>query len=198
MKIIAISGTPGTGKTSVSKKLSEIANAKFISLNKLAVSEQLTLKYDKKRDTHVVDFKKLIPHVINQIESYKKTNIEFLLIESHFSDIIPEKYIDYAIILRCNPDELYKRLEKRGYKKEKIIENVQSEILGNCANFFIEKQIKSPIYEIDTTSLTIEAISKVIIDLINNNIKVEKYVIGKVDWLEFLAQEDRIQEFFEK
>ena len=198
MKIIAISGTPGTGKTSVSKKLSEIANAKFISLNKLAVSEQLTLKYDKKRDTHVVDFKKLIPHVINQIESYKKTNIEFLLIESHFSDIIPEKYIDYAIILRCNPDELYKRLEKRGYKKEKIIENVQSEILGNCANFFIEEQIKSPIYEIDTTSLTIEAISKVIIDLINNNIKVEKYVIGKVDWLEFLAQEDRIQEFFEK
>ena len=70
MKIIAISGTPGSGKTSVSKKLSEIANAKFISLNELAVSEQLTLKYDKKRNTHVVDFKKLIPHIINQIESY--------------------------------------------------------------------------------------------------------------------------------
>lgn len=198
MKIIVISGTPGTGKTSVSKKLSEIANAKFISLNKLAVSEQLTLKYDKKRDTHVVDFKKLIPHVINQIESYKKTNIEFLIIESHFSDIIPEKYIDYAIILRCNPDELYKRLEKRGYKKEKIIENVQSEILGNCANFFIERQIKSPIYEIDSTSLTIEEISRVIIDLMNESIKVENYIIGKVDWLESLAQEDRIQEFFEK
>ena len=197
MKIIAISGTPGTGKTSVSKKLSEIANAKFISLNKLAVSEQLTLKYDKKRNTHVVDFKKLVPHIINQIESYKKTNIELLLIESHFSDIIPEKYIDYAIILRCNPDELYKRLEKRGYKKEKIIENVQSEILGNSANFFLEKQIKSPIYEIDTTLLTIEKIVNVIIDLIINNVNLENYIIGKIDWLELLAQEDRIHEFFD-
>ena len=197
MKIIAISGTPGTGKTSVSRKLSEIANVKYISLNKLAVSEQLTLKYDKKRNTHVVDFKKLIPLVINQIESYKKTNLELLLIESHFSDIIPEKYIDYAIILRCNPDELYKRLEKRGYKKEKIIENVQSEILGNSANFFLEKQMKSPIYEIDTTLLTIEKIVNVIIDLIINNVNLENYIIGKIDWLELLAQEDRIHEFFD-
>jgi len=105
MKIIIISGTPGTGKTSVSKKLSEIANAKYISLNKLAVSEQLILKYDKKRDTQVVDLKMLIPHIINQIETYKKTNIDFLLIESHFSDFIPEKYIDCAIVLRCNPNE---------------------------------------------------------------------------------------------
>ena len=74
---------------------------------------------------------------------------------------------------------------------------MQSEILGNCANFFIEKQFKSPIYEIDTTNLTIEAISKIIIDLIYNNINVKNYIIGKVDWLESLAQEDRIHEFFD-
>jgi len=197
MKIIVISGTPGTGKTSVSKHLSEIANAKYISLSKLVVSEQLTLKYDKRRETHVVDFEKLTPYIINLIENYKKKNLEFLLIESHFSDVTPEKYIDYVIILRCNPDELYKRLEKKGYENEKIIENVQSEILGSCVNFFIQKEIKSPLFEIDTSSLTIEAIVKIIIDLINNNINAEEYLIGKIDWLETLAQEGRINEFFD-
>jgi len=197
MKIIIISGTPGCGKTSISKIISEKINAKTISLNELAVSEKLTLKYDKKRETHVVDFNKLIPHVENLIKLYNKENTEFLLIEGHFSDAIPDKYIDYVIILRCNPDELYKRLEKRGYKIEKIRENVQAEILGNCTNFFIQKQIKSPTYEIDTTNLTIDSIAKIIIELIVRNINVENYILGKIDWLEILSQNDRIHEFFD-
>ena len=197
MKIIIISGTPGCGKTSVSKKISEKINAKTISLNELTVSENLTLKYDKKRETYVVDFNKLIPYVENLIELYNKENTEFLLIEGHFSDVIPDKYIDYVIILRCNPDELYKRLEKRGYNIKKIKENIQAEILGNCTNFFIQKQIKSPIYEIDTTNLTIDSLAKIIIDLIVNNINLEKYILGKIDWLEILSQNDRIHEFFD-
>ncbi|TFG24918.1 MAG: AAA family ATPase [Promethearchaeota archaeon] len=197
MKIIIISGTPGCGKTSVSKKISEKINAKIISLNELTVSENLTVKYDKKRETHIVDFNKLIPYVENLIELYNKENIDFLLIEGHFSDAIPEKYIDYAIILRCNPDELYKRLEIRGYNIEKIRENIQAEILGNCTNFLIQKQIKSPMYEIETTNLTIDSIAKIIIDLIVNNINVEKYILGKIDWLEILSQNDRIDEFFD-
>lgn len=197
MKIIIISGTPGCGKTSVSKKISEKIKAKIISLNELTVSENLTLTYDKKRETHVVDFNKLIPHVENLIELYKKEDIDFLLIEGHFSDAIPEKYIDYAIILRCNPDELYKRLEKRGYKIEKIRENIQAEILGNCTNFFIQKQIKSPMYEIDTSDLTIDSLAKIIIDLTVKNINVENFLPGKIDWLEILSQNDRIHEFFD-
>ncbi|TFG00490.1 MAG: AAA family ATPase [Promethearchaeota archaeon] len=197
MKIIIISGTPGCGKTSVSKKISEKIKAEIISLNELTVSENFTLKYDKKRETHVVDLSKLIPYVENLIELYNKGNTEFLIIEGHFSDAIPEKYIDYVIILRCNPDELYKRLEKRGYKIKKIRENIQAEILGNCTNFFIQKQIKSPMYEIDTSNLTIDSIVKIIIDLTVKTINVENFLPGKIDWLEILSQNDRINEFFD-
>ncbi|MFX1393093.1 MAG: adenylate kinase family protein [Promethearchaeota archaeon] len=197
MKIIIISGTPGCGKTSVSKKISERINAKIISLNELAVSKKLTLKYDKKRETYVIDNNKLIQYVENLIELYKKEYIEYLLIEGHFSDIIPDKYIDYVIILRCNPDELLKRLEKRGYKIEKIRENIQAEILGNCTYYFVQKQIKSPIYEIDTTNLSLETTSKIIIDLIIKNINTKNYILGKIDWLEILAQNNRIHEFFD-
>lgn len=197
MKILLISGTPGTGKTTVAKKINELIEAKIVSLNELAISEKLTLKYDKERETHVVDFDKLIPYIKDLIEQYKKENSEILIIESHFSDIVPDNYIDYAFVLRCSPDKLYNRLEKRGYNKEKIKENVQTEILGNCANFLIQKQLKVPIYEIDTSILTIESIAKIILDLIANNIKEENYIIGKIDWLEILAKDDRINQFFD-
>jgi adenylate kinase len=198
MEIIIISGTPGTGKSTVSKQISEMIDAKIISLNELAISEKLTLQYDKKRETYIVDFDKLIPYLINLIESFKNAGHKFLIIEGHFADIVPNEFINYAIVLRCDPEQLSNRLKKRGYKREKVRENVQAEILGNCVNYLIQKQINSPTYEIDTTLLTIESIAKTIIDLIIYNKNVEGFKIGKVDWLEKLAYENNINEFFDK
>lgn len=196
MKIIIISGTPGTGKTSVSKKISEMDDVNIISLNELAISENLTLEYDEERDTHIVDFEKLIPYIGNYIEILKNQKQKYLIIEGHFSDIIPNKFIDYAFVLRCNPEDLYNRLKERDYNKKKIIENIQAEILGNCANYLIQKQIKSPLYEIDTTHLTIDSVAIIIMDIIINDKNGEKFVIGKIDWLEKLASENRLSEFF--
>lgn len=196
MKIIIISGTPGTGKTSVSNKVSEMINAKIISLNELAISGKFTLEYDKDRDTYIVDFDKLIPYVVNHIEVLKKQKQKYLIIEGHFSDIIPNKFIDYAFVLRCDPEYLYNRLKERDYNKQKIIENIQAEILGNCANYLIQKQIKSLIYEIDTTHLTMDSVAIILMDIIVNNKNGEKLVIGKIDWLEKLARENRLSEFF--
>jgi len=197
MKILVISGTPGTGKTTVSNNIANYLKVKVISLNELAISENLIIDYDTKRETSIINRRKLIPFLIKLIEKYRKENFEFLIIESHFSDIVPERYIDWVIILRCNPDELFIRLKKRGYKIEKIRENVQSEILGNCVNFFINKQLDTPILEIDTTKINIESITKTIMDVILKEKDLEKYYAGKVDWLEKLFQENRLQEFFD-
>ena len=196
MKTIIISGTPGTGKTSVSEKISEMDDVNIISLNELAISENFTLEYDEERDTYIVNFKKLIPYLVNQIKILTKANKRFLLIEGHFSDVVPNEFIDYAFILRCDPEILYQRLKERDYNKKKIIENIQAEILGNCANYLIQKQLKSPIYEIDTTNLTIDSVAIIIMDIIVNNINREKFLIGKIDWLEKLASENRLNEFF--
>jgi len=111
--------------------------------------------------------------------------------------LIKEKYIDYGFILRCDPDELFKRLEKKNFELKKIIENVQTEILGNCVNFFIQKQVKAPLFEIDTTSLSIESVAKIIISIVVEKKDLEKHYIGKVDWIEKLFQENRLEEFFD-
>ena len=198
MEIVIISGTPGTGKTTISTRISEIINVKVISLNELAIAEDLILDYDKKRETNIIDIGKVLVHVKELINSYKKhNNFDFIIIESHFSDIISNDLINYPIVLRCHPDELIKRLKERGYKKEKIIENVQSEILGNSVNYLLQKQLEIPLIEIDTTNLSIDLVVQIIIDIIQDNKNSKEYSKLKVDWLETLFQEDRLDDFFD-
>ncbi len=197
MKFLIVSGTPGTGKTTVSQNILNNFKYKVISLNELAISEKLIIKYDMERETSVINEKKLVRHIIKLIERYNKLDLEYLIIESHFSDIVPSQYINYVIILRCDPDELCVRLKERGYKKEKIRENVQSEILGNSANYFLNKQLNKPILEIDTTNNSIDVITKTITKILTGMVDVNEYIIGKIDWLEKLSQEDRLEQFFD-
>ena len=197
MKIIIISGTPGCGKTSIANELSKLIDARILSLNKLAVSDDFSFEYDKERKTYIVDFKIFLPYILKKIKILQKKDIKFLIVESHFSDIIPNKFIDYIFILRCDPDELAKRLKRKNFSLSKITENVQSEILGNCVNYLIQKKIKSPIYEIDTTNLNIESVTKTINDIIFAKVDVKSYYLGKIDWLKKLFQEDRLVGYFD-
>jgi len=197
MKIIIISGTPGCGKTSIAHELSKLIDTKIISLNELAVSDDFSFEYDKERKTYIVDFKIFLPYILKKIKMIKMNPSQFLIIESHFSDIIPNKYVDYIFVLRCDPDELVKRLQKKNFNLDKIRENVQSEILGNCVNYLVQKKIKKPIYEIDTTNLNIESVTKTINDIIFAKVDVENYYLGKIDWLKKLFQEDRLIGYFD-
>ncbi len=197
MKNIIISGTPGCGKTSVAIEISRILQARVISLNELAISDKFSFEYDEERKTYIVDFDEFLPYILKKIDKIKQADPQFLIIESHFSDIIPEKFIDYAFILRCDPDELYKRLEQKEFTSEKIIENIQAEILGNCVNYFVQKQTNFPLFEINTTNLSINSLAKIIVDIVLGKKDGNGYFIGKIDWLEKLFQENRLEEFFD-
>jgi adenylate kinase len=197
MKIVIISGTPGTGKTTLSKEISRKIKAKLISLNDLVIQKDLFVKFDSNRETFVINEDKLIDNVLKLIESYASEKNDFVLIESHFSDIIPSNLIDCVIVLRCHPDELLRRLKKKGYNERKIIENIQSEILGNCVNYFINKNLKIPILEIDTTNITTKSLVRIMIGIIAEEKNIDQYYIGRIDWLEKLFQQNRLNEFFD-
>ena len=51
MKAIVVSGTPGTGKTILSKKLARKLNYRYIDANKMIYVHRLSEGYDKKRKT---------------------------------------------------------------------------------------------------------------------------------------------------
>jgi adenylate kinase len=164
---IAITGTPGVGKTTVSKVLGEKLGIKVIDITEVVKDYKLYTEKDEDMDSYVIDFEKL-ENFINEIEKQEKD----VILDGHVSHLLNP---DYTIVLRCNPEIVKERLEKRGYKPKKVLENVQAEILDVCLC-----ESKGRVYEIDTTNRDVEDIVNEIIEAI----KHKKERKGIVNWIE--------------
>ena len=130
VKVIIVTGSVGTGKTFVSKKLAKKNKAKYVDVNKIIKNYKLSEGYDKKRKCKVVDVKKLNKVLIKMI----KDSQEDLVIDSHLSHFLPHKYVDLCIVTKCSIKKLKSRLKKRHYPKSKIKENVDVELFDVCLN----------------------------------------------------------------
>ena len=131
MKLLAVTGTPCTGKTTLAKKLSKKLNYEYVDVNKLIEKNKLSSGYDRKRKCKIIDIKKLNNFLVNKIIKKSKKN---LVIDSHLSHYLPKKYVDLCIVTKCDLKELNKRLKKRKYNKDKIKENLECEIFDVCLN----------------------------------------------------------------
>jgi len=152
--IITISGTPGTGKTFIAKKISKLTKngMEYFDLNRYIKQNRLYEKYDKKAKTYDVDVEQLKTIInptlnksmsknkkmdlligknldINQLFKKIPKNIEGIIIDSHLSHYLES---NYCIIIRTDIKKLYKRLQKRKYTKAKIKDNIESEIFEVC------------------------------------------------------------------
>ena len=74
--MIVITGTPGTGKTSVTKKLKKMVDAEFISINSLLEDYDLNLGTDEKRGYKIVDTESMIP-IVDDIKKKTSKDIVF-------------------------------------------------------------------------------------------------------------------------
>ena len=126
-----VTGTPGTGKTTIAKALAKKEKAVYIDVNAIIKKEKLHEKYDRKLKTRIIDIKKLNKRLIKLIKEYKKKK-QAIVIDSHLSHYLPPKYIDRCIVTKCELKTLKKRLEKRKYSKKKVQENMHAEIFDVC------------------------------------------------------------------
>ena len=125
--IIIVTGCPGTGKTTIAKKIARQKKLKYVDVGQLIKDNKLYSYYNKKEKTYVVDVKKLNNFLIKMIKKEKN-----LILDSHLSHYIPSKYVDECIVTKCDLKELKKRLEKRKYSGEKIRTNLDCEIFDVC------------------------------------------------------------------
>ncbi|MFH1439020.1 MAG: adenylate kinase family protein [Candidatus Woesearchaeota archaeon] len=156
LKVIIITGTPCTGKTTLAKKLSHKLGYKLISCKFIISKHNLADAYDDQMRCKVVDIKKLNKYLIGLImdtDKYNKKNksdgINGLVIESHLSHYLPKKYVDLCVVTKCNLHVLKKRLEKRGYSDKKVRENLDCEIFDVCLSE--AKEINHICIVVDTT-----------------------------------------------
>jgi len=182
-------GTPGVGKTVVSKLLASKIGAVYINLGELVKKEKLILSVDKMRDTVIADIDKVSKRIKEILESSERD----VVIDGHYAmDVVSAKDVHLAFVLRRNPDELKKTLESRGFKKKKLWENLAVEILDVCLWDAISAYGSEKVCEIDVSDKKVEAIVEKILSILNRE---ENCRVGIVDWLGKLEAEKRLHEF---
>ncbi|MEA3514580.1 MAG: AAA family ATPase [Nanoarchaeota archaeon] len=134
-KAIIVTGTPATGKTTVAKAIAAKIKAKYIDVTAVVKRYNLSEDYDKERKCEIVDTAKLNKVLKQMLEKSDK----ILIIDSHMSHDLPKSHVKLCIVTKCQLRELKKRLETRGYSKEKVRENLDSEIFDICFNEAKEK-----------------------------------------------------------
>ena len=147
MRIIIVTGTPGTGKTTIAKLICTKLNFKYIDVNEIIKNNDICDEYDSERKCTIVDGKKL-KGILEAIIKQSKTDI---VIDSHMSQVVSSRCINLCIVTRCSLRTLKNRLEARGYNEQKVRENLDAEIFENCLTEAQENKHK--VHVIDTTRL---------------------------------------------
>lgn len=173
--VIFISGTPCTGKTTVSEVLSEKLNWELVKINDLAISNNLVLGIEEDKGYKIIDIdalNELLLEIISESDN--------LIVEGHLSHLCSGA--DKLIILRCRPEILEERLALRNYSESKIRENLEAEALGVCSAESLDIY-ENNVYELDVSGLTVDEAVLTIIDVINGR-KVLSF--GEIDFMDWL------------
>ena len=167
---IAITGTPGSGKTSFCSGL----EFQTISVLDLAIEHDAVVQDTLNAEVVEIDIDYLNQ---NLSKKWQKPPDKILLIDGHLSHNLP---VDCVILLRCRPDILEERLKKRNWNQEKILENVEFELLSSIIN---ELNDNALILELDNSNDTISELQEQFFNWFENDKKTRML---NLDWIKEL------------
>ncbi len=107
MPNILITGTPGTGKTTLAGMVKDSAKLNHIEVSQLIKDKGLHDGYDEKFDTYILNEDKVCDELEDVMAS--RNNV----VDFHSSDFFPERWFDLVIVLRTANDMLFPRLQAR-------------------------------------------------------------------------------------
>ncbi len=164
--LVAVTGTPGTGKSSACDVLARRGYL-VVDLDDLARKEGLVTGRDEIRETDEID--------VDALREGLHVPAKVAFVKSHYSHRMDA---DVAIVLRCRPSVLRARLEARGWSAAKVRENVEAEAIDAILQEAVE-HLKS-VYEVDTTEATPQETAQAILGILQG--KTTGHEPGTVDW----------------
>lgn len=172
MKVITITGTPGTGKSTLARELSLLLHYLVLDVKQFVKEHSLSEGYDRKRRCAVVDARKLNKALISELKCLKAQNkgIKGVIIDSHLSHFLPSGQVDLCIATRCSLPVLKKRLISKGYPEAKVRENLDAEIFDTCLVEAVER--KHRLLVVDTTKKSARKIARIILPEISQVLQV--------------------------
>ena len=179
---IVITGSPGVGKHTVSKKISAHLGCQLIDINQVALSAGLA-----DPDGGDVD--------VDILGNMIRPTLDISVIVGHLAPYaLDVEHVKMVAILRQSPYNLEEIYQSRGYSRDKIFDNIGSEILGTIATYTHNKFGKKA-FEIDASKYNAEQTASAIISIIISNV-VPQNTEKIVDWLDQVARKGDLQRFF--
>ncbi|XP_067931205.1 adenylate kinase isoenzyme 6-like [Watersipora subatra] len=120
---ILVTGTPGTGKSTLCQELAERTKLEYINVGDLAKENNYFDGYDEDRGCPVLHEDQLLDDMEDRMQEGGK------IVDYHGCDFFPERWFDLVIVLRCDNTQLYDRLTARGYSGKKLSDNIECEIM---------------------------------------------------------------------
>jgi adenylate kinase len=183
--IILLTGTPGTGKTTISPLLAEKLGCQVVDINHLVEEKQLYTGLDPEKGYKVVDLDALeeeLHKILNFQENSKHPkNNSCKIIEGHLSHYFPNA--DLVVVFRTEPLILEDRLKKRDWQEVKIRENLEAEALDICTWESYQIHGKN-VHEIDTSNITPENAVDIILEIISGK---KSFPPGSIDFSAYLG-----------
>jgi adenylate kinase len=178
MRII-MTGTPGTGKTKVAEALSGKTGIVLVDIKEFVNENRL---FKKEGETKSVDIPRLRGRLLPRLSRLKD-----YIVEGHLACEfrIPA---DSVFVLRTHPKKLRSRLAKRGYKKTKLDENLEAEMLDYCVQR-VQKTYRITPLELDTTKRSVAECVRIMLDAI----KQKKKKLDSVDYSHELEEHLRLR-----
>jgi len=189
-RVILVTGTPCVGKTFVAKLLTSKLDALYANLTELALRENLVYGKDKERGSIIVDEIRMRRKIREIIDSSDREDI---VIDGHYAvSVVPKKLVTHVFVLRRDPVELRKFMERYGFSGRKLWENLASEILDVCLVDALNVHGEIKVCELDLTNKNVKEVVREILDVLSGH---KKCRVGVVDWLNKLENEGLLGEF---
>jgi len=188
-RVILITGTPCTGKTTIAKQLVQKLGAEYINLTDFAINHGLTLGEDKERQTTIINEKTMRQKLEETVRKIPNTDV---VIDGHYAAaVVPTEIVSNVFVLRRNPKELKRFMQTRGYANAKLWENLSAEILDSCLIEALQTQ-QGKVCEIDTTGKLSDEVTAEILETLDNH---KECCVGFVDWLGMLEKEGLTEQY---
>jgi adenylate kinase len=124
---LLVTGTPGTGKSSLSELLTAEMGLRHLEIGKIIQDNGFFSEHDEEFDTKMVD------------EDDEDRLLDFLepllmrggnVVDYHSCEFFPKRWFHAVVVLRTDTAVHFDRLAKRGYNEKKQAENRDAEIFS--------------------------------------------------------------------